>query len=102
MYQNQLALSQALQLDPRQPQQNIRAQQQDDQAILLRLSYQQRGGTVAKLMGGSSGTTTATGSIRGSVFLDENQDGIRSASGQAANQVIVLLHDRYAVQTNER
>ena len=102
LYQNQLALSQALQLDPLQPQQNIRAQQQDDQAILLRLSYQQRGGTVAKVMGGLSGATTATGSIRGSVFLDENRDGIRSASEQAASQVTVLLNDRYAVQTNER
>lgn len=102
LYQNQLALSQALQLDPLQPQLINMKQRQDDQAILLRLSYQQRGGTVASVIGGLAGATTATGSIRGSVFLDENRDGVRSASEQPASQVTVLLNDRYAVQTNER
>lgn len=100
LYQNQLALSQALQLDPLQPQFIKMTQHQDDQAVLFRLSYQQRGGRAPNVMGGQVGT--AVGRIQGSVFLDENRDGVRSASEQMASQVTVLLNDRYAVQTNER
>lgn len=100
LYQNQLALNQALQLDPLQPQLTQMTQRQDDQALLFRLSYQQRGGQALNIMGGQAGT--AVGRIKGSVFLDENRDGVRSASEQTASQVTVLLNDRYAVQTNER
>ena len=44
----------------------------------------------------------AAGGIRGSVFLDENGDGVRSASELPAVNVTVLLDGRYAVRTDSQ
>jgi hypothetical protein len=51
-------------------------------------------------MGGPAGS--ANGSITGSVFLDENRDGVRSATEQPARSVTVVLNDRFVVRTDEQ
>ena len=43
-----------------------------------------------------------TGSIRGSVYLDDNEDGARSASELPAANVTVLLDGRYTVRTDSQ
>lgn len=69
-------------------------------AVFLDLSYQRQAGTPTATLGGSPGT--AAGSIRGSVFLDENGDGVRSAAERPAANVTVLLDGRYALRTDSR
>jgi len=69
-----------------------------DRTVFLSLRYERQAGTSAAIIGGPPGS--AFGSIAGSVFLDENSDGVRAASEEAAANVTVLLDGRYAVRTD--
>ena len=71
-----------------------------DRSVFLSLRYERQAGTSAGVLGGSPGT--AAGTIRGSVFLDENNDGVRAASELPAANVTVLLDGRYAVRTDSQ
>ena len=44
--------------------------------------------------------TARSGGVIGSVYLDDNGDGVRSASELAAANVTVLLDGRFAVRTD--
>lgn len=71
-----------------------------DRSVFLSLRYERQAGTSAGVLGGGPGT--AAGSIRGSVYLDENGDGVRAASELPAANVTVLLDGRYAVRTDSQ
>ena len=71
-----------------------------DRSLFLSLRYERQAGTSAGVLGGSPGT--AAGSITGSVFLDENGDGERSASELPAANVTVLLDGQYALRTDSQ
>jgi len=70
-----------------------------DRSVFLTLRYERNAGRTQGMLGGASGDGPA-GSVSGSVFLDENGDGVRSASEQAAQNVTVLLDGRFAVRTD--
>lgn len=69
-----------------------------DRAIYLNIRYERQAGTSARVLGGTPGS--AYGSINGSVFLDENGDGVRSASELTAANVTVVLDGNYSVRTD--
>lgn len=71
-----------------------------DRSIFLNLRYQRQAGTPMAVIGGTPGG--AVGSIRGSVFLDENRDGERAASELPAANVTVVLDGRYSVRTDSQ
>lgn len=71
-----------------------------ERSFFLSIRYERQAGTQAMVLGGPPGS--ATGSIRGSVFLDENGDGIRSASELPAVNVTVVLDGRYVVRTDSQ
>ena len=71
-----------------------------ERAVFLSLRYERQAGTPAAVLGGQPGA--ATGDVSGSVFLDENNDGIRSASELPAANVTVILDGRYAVRTDNQ
>ena len=100
LYQDQSRFEPDVVYDPLQPDLKARTQTQNQLSVLFSLRYQKRAGTPALMMAGPAGA--ASGSIRGSIFLDENRDGIRAASEQGAAQVTVVLNERYSVRTNER
>lgn len=69
-----------------------------EQSVLLTLRYQYEAGRPAAVIGGAPGA--AVGGVRGSVFLDENHNGVRDASELPAPNVTVLLDGRYSVRTD--
>jgi hypothetical protein len=70
-----------------------------DRSVFLTLRYERNAGRPQGMLGGAVGNGPA-GSVSGSVFLDENGDGVRSASEQPAQNVTVLLDGRFAVRTD--
>ncbi|HBD20350.1 MAG TPA: hypothetical protein DC063_09895 [Arenimonas sp.] len=71
-----------------------------DRTVFLSLRYERQAGTTAGVLGGTP--DSASGAIQGSVFLDENGDGIRAASEEAAANVTVILDGRYSVRTDSQ
>lgn len=71
-----------------------------NRSLFLTLRYERQSGSSQSILGGARGS--AYGSVGGSVFLDENGDGARSASEQAAANVTVLLDGLYAVRTDSQ
>lgn len=69
-----------------------------DRSVFLTLRYERSAGRPQAVLGGASGGPT--GSVAGSLFLDENGDGVRAASEQPAANVTVLLDGRYAARTD--
>lgn len=70
-----------------------------DRSIYASLRYDFSAGRARPVLGGPVGG--ATGDIVGSVYLDENGDGQRSASEPAARNVTVTLDGRYVARTDE-
>jgi hypothetical protein len=70
-----------------------------DRSVFLTLRYERNAGRPQGMLGGMAADGPA-GSVAGSVFLDENADGVRSASELPAQNVTVLLDGRYAVRTD--
>jgi hypothetical protein len=79
--------------------QRVEADRPSDRVAYLSLRYDFSAGTARPVMGGPAGS--ANGTITGSVFLDENADGVRSATEQPARSVTVMLNDRFVVRTDE-
>ncbi|UNK48380.1 carboxypeptidase-like regulatory domain-containing protein [Lysobacter sp. S4-A87] len=86
-------------LDPLVPD-NQFINQPRDRSVFLTLRYDWHAGRSQSVLGGRPGA--AAGGLRGSVYLDDNADGQRSASELAAANVTVLLDNRYAVRTDSR
>ena len=70
-----------------------------DRSVFLTLRYERNAGRPQGMLGGAVGNGPA-GSVSGSVFLDENGDGVRNASEQPAQNVTVLLDGRFAIRTD--
>ena len=69
-----------------------------DRSIFLTLRYERSAGQPQGVIGGRP--DGPTGAITGSVFLDDNSDGVRNASELPAANVTVLLDNRYSVHTD--
>ena len=66
--------------------------------MFLSLRYERNAGHPQTVVGGPP--NGPTGAVAGSVFLDDNGDGVRNASERAAANVTVLLDGRFAVRTD--
>jgi len=99
LYQNQQRFTPEFIFDPLQPVTQLNQQTQKNLSVLLRLRYQWQAGSRRPVMSGAS--DAPTGSIKGSIFLDDNHNGTRDASERGASQVTVILDERYSVRTNE-
>jgi hypothetical protein len=71
-----------------------------DRAIYMSLRYDYSAGRARPVLGGPP--NAATGRIAGSVFLDDNGDGVRSASEQPVANITITLDDRYSVRTDDQ
>lgn len=71
-----------------------------NRSLFLSVRYERQSGSSQSVLGAARGS--AFGSIGGSVFLDDNGDGTRSASEQPAANITVLLDGRYAVRTDSQ
>lgn len=69
-----------------------------DRSLFVTLRYERSAGRPQATLGGSP--AGPAGSIAGSVFLDDNDDGARAASEQAAANITVILDGRFAVRTD--
>lgn len=69
-----------------------------DRSMFLSLRYARAAGRPRQVLGGAAGT--AAGAIAGSVYLDENRDGVRGAAELPAANVTVVLDGRFAVRTD--
>lgn len=69
-----------------------------DRSVFLSLRYERSAGRTQAVMGGAPGA--AVGSVAGSVYLDDNDDGARAASEEPAANVTVVLDGRYSVRTD--
>lgn len=69
-----------------------------ERAAFLTLRYEREAGRPRGVIGGAPGT--AAGWIRGSVFFDDNGDGVRAASELPAANITVVLDGRYSVRTD--
>ena len=70
-----------------------------DRTVYVSLRYEFSDGRPQQVLGGAPGT--AFGSVEGSVFLDENGDGVRSASELPARNVTVTLDGGFVVRTDD-
>lgn len=66
----------------------------------LAVRYRQAGGQRFVPVGRRTDGTSGSGTLRGQVFYDENRDGIRQPSEEAAVGVTVLLDGRYETRTD--
>jgi hypothetical protein len=71
-----------------------------DRSIFVSLRYDYRAGQPRGVIGGPP--NSATGDIVGTIFLDENNDGVRSASEQPAANITVLLDGRFSAKTDDQ
>lgn len=69
-----------------------------NRSVFLTLRYERSAGQAQAVLGGAPGGPT--GAIAGSLFLDDNGDGVRSAAEQPAANVTVVLDGRFAVRTD--
>jgi len=67
-------------------------------SVFLSLRYDFSGGRPQGVLGGLPGA--ASGHIAGSIFLDDNGDGVRGATEQPAANVTVLLDGRFSTRTD--
>lgn len=71
-----------------------------NRSVFLTLRYERSAGRPQAVIGGAPGAPGPTGAIAGSLFLDDNGDGVRAASEQPAANVTVVLDGRFAVRTD--
>lgn len=72
----------------------------DIESFFLTLRYTFRAGRPAGVLGGQPGS--AAGFISGSVFLDENDSGMRDAGEAGVPNITVILNDRFSVRTDSQ
>lgn len=71
-----------------------------DRSLFVTLRYERHAGRAPSVIGGAPGG--AVGAVEGSLFLDENDDGLRNAAEVSAANVTVVLDGRYSVRTDSR
>ena len=71
-----------------------------DRSVYVSLRYDYSAGRARQVLGGPP--NAATGRIAGSVFLDENGDGVRSASEQPVANITITLDERYTARTDDQ
>ncbi len=71
-----------------------------DRSVYVSLRYDYSAGRARAVLGGPP--NAATGRIAGSVFLDDNGDGVRSASELPVANITITLDDRYSVRTDDQ
>ncbi|MGH8076060.1 MAG: carboxypeptidase-like regulatory domain-containing protein, partial [Lysobacter sp.] len=69
-----------------------------ERSLFFTLRYERQSGRPLAIIGGAPGA--AVGSVAGSLYLDDNGDGVRAASEQPAINVTVILDGRYSVRTD--
>lgn len=69
-----------------------------DRSLQLRLRYDFAAGRARPVLGGPP--DAAVGRIVGSVFLDENGDGVRGAAERPAADIVLVLDGRFSVRTD--
>ena len=79
--------------------QAIPGTQPHDRSAFVTLRYDFSAGRRQGVLGGPP--NAATGRISGSLFLDENNDGVRSATEQPAANVTLVLDGMYTVRTDD-
>jgi hypothetical protein len=72
----------------------------DIESFFLTLRYSYRAGRPTGVLGGAPGA--AAGFIQGSVFLDENDSGMRDAGEAGVANITVILNDRFSVRTDSQ
>jgi hypothetical protein len=72
----------------------------DTESFFVTLRYAFRAGRAAAVLGGAPGAPA--GFIFGTVFLDENEDGVREGNEAGVANVTVLLNDRFSVRTDSQ
>ncbi len=97
LYQNQGSQRSPFNLDPLADP-NAFTSLPRDRAIYIALHYAHASGHRQQVLGGN--VDSPAGSIAGSVFLDDNGDGIRSAAELPAANVTVILDDRFQARTD--
>jgi hypothetical protein len=76
-----------------------------DRSLYLSLRYEFNAGRSTVLLGNNTNNISASGgsgSIAGSLFLDENKDNKRGANELPAANITVVLDDRYIARTDEQ
>lgn len=71
-----------------------------DRSVYVSLRYDYSAGRARQVLGGPP--NAATGHIAGSVFFDDNGDGVRSASEQPVANITITLDDRYTARTDDQ
>jgi hypothetical protein len=71
-----------------------------DRSVFVSLRFDQHAGRGLAVLGGAP--DAAVGGIAGTVFLDDNNDGVRGASELPATNLTVVLDGRYSVQTDSQ
>lgn len=69
-----------------------------ERSLFLTLRYEREAGRPLAVIGGTPGA--AVGSVVGSLYLDDNGDGVRAAAEQPAINITVVLDGRYSVRTD--
>lgn len=69
-----------------------------DRSVFLTVRYQHSAGRPQGVIGGAP--SAPSGGVRGSVFLDDNADGVRAASETGVPNLTVVLDGRYAVRAD--
>lgn len=72
----------------------------DLESFFLTLRYSQRAGSAIGVLGGAPGSPA--GFIQGSVFLDENNSGLRDAGEAGAAGITVILNERFSARTDSQ
>jgi hypothetical protein len=70
----------------------------DTESFFVTLRYGFRGGQSVGVLGGAPGSPA--GFILGTIFLDENEDGLRDGSEAGVANATVVLNDRFSVRTD--
>lgn len=71
-----------------------------DRSVFVTLRYERHAGHAPSVIGSAPGG--AVGAVEGSLFLDENDDGLRNAAEVAVANVTVVLDGRYSIRTDSR
>ncbi len=99
LYQNQGTQRSPFELDPL-GQDPLFMRLPRERSAFLVLRYERDAGRARSVIGGAPGA--ATGAVRGSVFLDDNDDGAFNAAESTVSNLTVILDGRYAVRTDSQ
>ena len=99
LYQNQGTQRSPFELDPL-GQDPLFMRLPRERSAFLVLRYERDAGRMRAVIGGAPGA--ATGSVGGSVFLDDNDDGNFNAAETSVANLTVILDGRYAVRTDSQ